>query len=197
MTGSESGAVKSPLRTYDEGLAIPGKLTTSEIEKLRAALKRDNIDAGWLRSWLWRRGWRLPPPLFMAVSTDGAVGAAVFTLAFGALGFGRFFWMISFLLACLGGLITLRLLYKRRWASWRFALISILAIGFAAAVGIWAWSQLWQGPAEYSTELKQNGWLCLFYFGLTMFRHWNSHAERNLPRWRDYVAMTLAADAIA
>jgi hypothetical protein len=197
MADSGDRVVEGPAQIDYESLVMRGKLATDEIEKLLAALKRDKIGIGWLRPWLWREGWHMPPPLFMAVSTDGAAKSAMLVLAFGALGFVRFLALACFLLACWWVISDLCMLSKYRRGKWRSILMRIAVLAIGMVLSIWSLSRLSLGPVDYLTELRSNSLLCLFYFGLTMFRHWNSHAERKLPRWRDYVAMTLTTDAIA
>jgi hypothetical protein len=47
-------------------------------------LRADGIATGWLRPWLWRQGWMVPPPRFLPVFLQmvgpTVIGAAIYTL---------------------------------------------------------------------------------------------------------------------
>jgi len=169
------------------------RLNDAEITQLRAALTRDKLEIGWLRPWLWRRGWMLPAPLFWPVATDTALRWLLILGALFTFGLSMSYALFVAYLLAQSVWVLLNNIWKLKEARKIILRITVAAACIAGihSLGPWVYPSL----EVITTRFHNYGPLGVLLFLQRMFMHWNAHAERNLPSWHDYIDIVLATEA--
>jgi cation transport ATPase len=176
-------------------------LSEAEIARLQARLKADAITPGWLRARLWRRGWMLPPPLFLPIHIELTLTA----LLFGSIWLGSDYTHALALYILVLMIVSLLPFVRAIWRSWRRRdawkrrLWQLALVGLIVAIGIGsiaiAWPQAWPSPTQFIANLRANLiWLIIFPCAAYPY-HASTRVAKALPSWRDYVARGLAIEA--
>lgn len=176
-------------------------LSPGEIAQLLARLKADKIASGWLRVWLWQRGWTAPPPLFLPVNIDLTLVA----LLYGILWLGTDFrhavalYILAMVIFSLSSLVLPIWRSWRRPDAWKRRLWQLAIVGFIVAIGIGgiaiAWPQAWPSSTQFVANLRANLiWLIIFPCAAYPY-HASARLEKAVPSWSDYVVCSLAIEA--
>lgn len=185
-------------------MARRAALTDSEIGLLETALRRDGIDAGYLRPLLWRRGWLAAPSSFKPINVDDLVNTLILTLLITAVCLRGIAWLL--VAALLTAVVVVGLHFLARVPGskefiWRDVLawlllpvllsLDVVFMPAIPAVSVGGWP----GPDVVSDALRL-GWV-MFLIGAvsTILRHYRYWRRRKLSRWHDYVAAATVAEA--
>ncbi len=172
-------------------------LTEAEIGRLLTQLKADEVSPGWLWPLFWRRGWIVPPPLFLPPLVFGVLSAGHWSGCAGIL-------VLSVTVPALWGVLTaiglVIALYSNPLRDLLHPLIRFaLAAGVVALTGnAWfRWLQpiTWPGWHILGLLLPVLMLVMWWTFRFTFTINVQRRDAMQLPPWRDYVTNALALEA--
>jgi hypothetical protein len=168
-------------------------LSAGEAAQLRDQLAADNMAPGFIHLWLWRRGWLMPPPVFLCFKFDVHMPTVIGYSLFYAL-YEPVYRPAMLIIAAglaLSWLANAPEVYQRFGAE-RLMAINVTIIGLMVlAWSIWVWPLHWQILGLVLAILKM---VALFGPVLLISGFIDGRKERRLPRWPDYVEAALVTE---
>lgn len=171
-------------------------LSAAEAERLREELVAEGMAPSFIHVLLWRRGWLLPPPLFLCFKFSVHMSTTVgYCLLYA---FGETVYRPAFIILAAGlGLIWLVNAPEvhQRFGAERLLAINAAVIGLIVlAWSIWGWPQHWPMLGLLLAILKMAAFFGVVLLVSGFISGRKDRQEHRLPRWPDYVEAALVTE---